>query len=102
MSRFLQHPHRRSLHRCAFAVATIAIGLFASAATATILPVGPGGGACTYSSIQAAINAAASGDSITVADAGANYNEKLTITDKSLSISSCPCNHQVCLFDTTH
>ena len=99
MSRFPQH---RSMHRFTRAAAAAAMGLFTGAAVGTTLPVGPGGGACTYSSIQAAINAATSGDSITVADAGTNYTEKLTITDKSLSISSCPCNHQVCLFDTTH
>ena len=101
MPRSTQYPHR-SLHRFAVVVSMVAFALFASPASAAILPVGPGGGTCTYSTIQAAINAASSGDSITVADAGANYTEKLTITDKSLGISSCPCNHQVCLYDTTH
>lgn len=100
MSRFLQLPHRHSLRR--FAVAFAMVALSVSATHAATLPVGTGGGACTYSTIQAAINAATSGDSITIADAGTNYNEKLTITDKSLSFSSCPCNHQVCLFDATH
>jgi hypothetical protein len=99
MSRF---PHHRSLRRATAAAATVAFALFACAASATTLPVGAGGGACTYSTIQAAINAATSGDTITVADGGANYTEKLTITDKSLSISSCPCNHSVCVFDATH
>jgi len=101
MSRFTQYPHR-SLRRFAVVVAMVAFALFASAANATTLPVGPGGGVCTYSTIQAAINAATSGDSITIADAGTNYSEKLTVSNKSLSFSSCSCNHQVCLYDNTH
>ena len=91
MSRFPHHPYRRLSRHATAAVATLAFALFACAASATTLPVGAGGGACTYSTIQAAINAATSGDTITVADGGTSYTEKLTITDKSLSISSCPC-----------
>ena len=101
MSRFLQHPHCLVHRRAAFAAA-IALSLFATAASAARLTVGPGGGSCTYPSIQAAINAAASGDTISVADAGSAYSEKLTVTDKSLTISSCPCYNPLCLYDTTH
>jgi len=95
MKRFAQRP-------LVFVVATAAMSLFATAASAARLAVGPGGGNCTYSTIQAAIDAAASGDTIAVADSGSAYNEKLTITDKSLTISSCPCYNPVCLYDTTH
>ncbi|HEX4480187.1 MAG TPA: hypothetical protein VH082_05220 [Rudaea sp.] len=72
--------------------------LLMDAAFATIT-VGAPGGSCTFSTIQAAIDAAATTDSITVAASSTPYKENLVINGKSLTISSCPCNSSVCLLD---
>ncbi|MEO8671815.1 MAG: hypothetical protein ABI411_10910 [Tahibacter sp.] len=45
---------------------------------------------CTYSTIQAAINASVSGDTIRI-QGGATYSEHLTITGKSLTLSTGTC-----------
>jgi hypothetical protein len=72
--------------------------LLAEVAFAT-LAVGPGGGSCAFPTIQAAINAAATTDTITIGATAAAYKENLVINGKSLAISSCPCNEAVCLAD---
>ncbi len=98
---FLRLPHSTSRRRSMSFLGRLAVGscvsfLLVDAACATI-SVGPPG-ACTFSTVQAAINAAAATDTITVSG-GATYAENLVVNNKSLTISSCPCNPTVCTAD---
>src|SRR6266404_5875185 len=67
----------------AVAIAAALVTLGAGAAQAATSCVNPGGTGGCYSSIQAAINAASPGDTITVA--AGTYNESVTI-DKTLNL----------------
>jgi len=89
------HAHHECFLPRLAATALAVLGLFAVDATGATLAVGPGK-ACRFSTIQAAINASAQGDTITVDPAQAVYREKLRIDQESLTISACPCDATAC------